>query len=526
MGLFNEEESKDHFGFLGTKPNPPNTHAAEGLPGGYSVGNDVTAQQKARSEDFTDQPGLNPIKRHSTTPSGGREKGYLSDKLDEQPRVYESRTSPTPNSQTTSKVSLNIPTRQQDPYGKSGTLDRKREVETRYDQTKFTGPSPHTLDFGKAKQDMDSYKTNYDSALARLGINRETAMLNDTKPQSVLAAIAGGNTNLLSELATTPPKKTEGMSDEEFEREKSRVEREQKYFENLGDKYEKKYDHHRHHLNKKKIPNYSVDDQSLRVDGYNTKTVTNNNIRSEASFRHEDLIPMYFHDLVNKKFIPFRSFINSVSEGSNATWTDVSYIGRADKVYVYTGFTRTLTLDFTVQAFSLEELHPMWQRINYLVGLTMPASYTKDATQDPNGTSSFIVPPFVKFRLGDMYRNQPVVITDVSTTIPTEASWELFSNEHGAENNYNYLNETIKRDNTRSAQYPTMVTMSVSMTLLEKKAPQTVARHFGDSPADSPHASEDNSIPKGSFNHQLIHYEENATEETSDITATEVAAGT
>ena len=91
-------------------------------------------------------------------------------------------------------------------------------------------------------------------------------------------------------------------------------------------------------------------------------------------------------------------------------------------VQIYSGFTRTLSVGFNVQPFSIEELHPMWQRINHLVGLTKPQP-TRDISGTASKLNSFIIPPFVKFRLGDIYRNQPVIITTVGTTIPTEASW-------------------------------------------------------------------------------------------------------
>ena len=96
------------------------------------------------------------------------------------------------------------------------------------------------------------------------------------------------------------------------------------------------------------------------------------------------------------------------------------YLGRADQVVVYTGFTRTMSVEFDVVAFSIDELHPMWQRINYMVGLTKPAKYTEDG---------FIVPPMIKFNLGDIYRNQPVYIGSVDTSIPQEATWELINND-------------------------------------------------------------------------------------------------
>ena len=47
-----------------------------------------------------------------------------------------------------------------------------------------------------------------------------------------------------------------------------------------------------------------------------------NNITSEYSLSEDDLIPLYFRDLVNKKFIPFRAFLTDVSESSDANWSE------------------------------------------------------------------------------------------------------------------------------------------------------------------------------------------------------------
>jgi hypothetical protein len=50
-----------------------------------------------------------------------------------------------------------------------------------------------------------------------------------------------------------------------------------------------------------------------------------------------------------------------------------------------------------------------------------------------------------------------------------------------------------------------MVNINVGMTMLEKRAPQTIARHFGDSNVERDNGLDDVSIENGDFNHQLIH---------------------
>ena len=281
--------------------------------------------------------------------------------------------------------------------------------------------------------------------------------------------------------------------------------------------YEQKIVGNPYYLYNKKVPNYSktgepkVDNQkggNLRIDNFNSKSVldaSNASLNEHPEWANEDFIPLYFHDLVNKKYIPFRSFINSLSDQSDAKYTATQYLGRADEVQIYNGFTRTMSIDFNVVAFSVDELHPMWQRINYMVGLTKPAKYTD---------AGFIIPPLVKFNLGDIYRNQPVIITSVSTSIPQEATWELINNEKTngdtSKSEYDFANGQIKKQNVKVARYPTMCNLSVSMTTMEKTAPETIQNHFGTLPENS-----GGSFVYDTFNKDLTSYPEKTTAEAT-----------
>jgi hypothetical protein len=495
MALFDEATAKDPFGFLGTKNQSAKSSILE-EGGGYDMGSNSTAKITDINPRIS-IPDDNNINRDSV--NNTTDNGILEKKIKEREQTVHRPSSILPNINE-SKLTQTISDRKNKPYRTSDAVtDREKlGIEKIHDKTKYSGPNPPNVDSGKLDQDILDFKEKYDMALKNLEVDRETSMLNNIKEKSVLSALAGGETSKISNLAKKPSK---DMSDAEL----MEIEQERRYYDELGKKYEDKYTEDKNSLKKKKLPDYSSVDQETRVDQYNKQGVIDNNIRSEYSLAEDDLVPLYFHDLVNKKFIPFRAFLTDVSESSDANWSEVRYLGRADAVQIYSGFTRTLSVGFNVQAFSIEELHPMWQRINHLVGLTKPATYSGDIAGNSSKMNSFIIPPFVKFRLGDMYRNQPVIITTIGTTIPPEASWELISNDRGESRTYEYLNGTIKRNNVKSAQYPTMVTLNVGMTLLEKRAPQTIARHFGDSNVERDNGLDDISIENGDFNHQLIH---------------------
>ena len=196
-----------------------------------------------------------------------------------------------------------------------------------------------------------------------------------------------------------------------------------------------------------------------------------------------DLIRFYFYDVVNDKYIPFRATVTGLNENYNADWSAIEYIGRADKLQSYKGFSRTISFKFNTVANSIKELLPMWQRINYLVGLTKPANYTKGNQSSSNIYSKFIIPPLVKFTVGDIYKNQPGVIKSVGLNIPDNCVWETLSEEYAEKNDWSYLNGKIQWEKSTGqyAQFPRECELNLSMDLLEKERPIVGGNNFGNS---------------------------------------------
>jgi hypothetical protein len=193
--------------------------------------------------------------------------------------------------------------------------------------------------------------------------------------------------------------------------------------------------------------------------------------------RSKDLIFFHFFDLVNNKYIPFRATLTSINEVHSPEWDAIQYLGRADKLYMYKGFERTLNFNFTVYANSLEELVPMWSRINYLVGLTRPPKYTDKGSSDPSGAlSEFMYPPMITLTMGDLYKDQPAVITSVGISIPDDSLWESF---RGNGEQYNkYIGKDYYNEKTKSLQLPTKVDVNVGMNLMEKARSTTDTDHY------------------------------------------------
>lgn len=177
-----------------------------------------------------------------------------------------------------------------------------------------------------------------------------------------------------------------------------------------------------------------------------------------GSVKDKDLIRFWFYDIANEKYIPFRATVKAINERYTSDWDTFQYIGNADKVYNYKGFTRSLGFTFSVVAMSIEELKPMWTRINYLLGLSKPAKYFNN---------QFIVPPLVSLTIGEMYLNQPIVITNMSLSIPDSATWETLTEG----TSYNYYNG-LKTSDSPVAQFPMEADITIDCNLLERQSPQ------------------------------------------------------
>ena len=197
----------------------------------------------------------------------------------------------------------------------------------------------------------------------------------------------------------------------------------------------------------------------------------------------DDLIGLYFYDVVNDKYVPFRAAIKGVAESANASWEEMPFIGRADKVYFYGGFNRNLTFNLHVVISSLAELAPTWQRINYMMTSYKPSNYTRkgSSTGGDLAYDRFMVPPMFMLTMGDLYRDQPILIQSVTMTVPDDAAWETYNIENQGYQ-WSYMGNTIKAPDAQFGQVPREVELGFTAILLEKERAVVGGANFGHAP--------------------------------------------
>lgn len=183
--------------------------------------------------------------------------------------------------------------------------------------------------------------------------------------------------------------------------------------------------------------------------------------------------------------IVFRAVITGLDDSFTANWTPVQMIGRADPNYIYTSFGRDVSVSFTVYATDRDEMQPIYRKLNALASYTAP-------TYDPQTIA--MEGPWMRLTLGDLFVQQPVVVSSVSYTFDTDAPWEI-----NIENDPNMM------------QAPMKISVQLQFNMISDYLPQkggrmyTLAKRFAGASAQ-PLSGNDNwlSDAKGNFDEEAL----------------------
>ena len=137
----------------------------------------------------------------------------------------------------------------------------------------------------------------------------------------------------------------------------------------------------------------------------------------------QDILPFVFNFYTpgegkdgTDSFLYFRALLDNLSDNYSAQWNGIKYIGRAEEFFTYTGFGRTISFGFKAAAFSKEELVPIYNKLNHLVGSTAP-------TYGDEGL--FMRGTLLKLTIGDYIKEQNGFLTSVILSWNTDYPWEI-----------------------------------------------------------------------------------------------------
>ena len=158
-------------------------------------------------------------------------------------------------------------------------------------------------------------------------------------------------------------------------------------------------------------------DWSLGSDAVNQLDITTKFQEDNLAL---DTIPFQFviMEPLCPHYIYLRALLDNLDDSYTGEWGSSKYVGRAEKFYRYNGFDRQINLGFKIAAFSKEELFPIYQKLNILVGATAP-TYGKKG-QFMRGTMTEVT-------VGDYLVRQKGFMSNISLTWQSDYPWEINS---------------------------------------------------------------------------------------------------
>lgn len=131
-----------------------------------------------------------------------------------------------------------------------------------------------------------------------------------------------------------------------------------------------------------------------------------------------DFIPFRFRDVNEDKYIVFRAILSGITDTFTPEYSSERYVGRPDNVYVYQGTTREISFTLDIYPKSDQELVTLWEKMNYLAGLTYPH------VANANGGGQGMISPICELTIGDMYKDAPGYISGLTYTVQESGTWE------------------------------------------------------------------------------------------------------
>jgi len=167
-----------------------------------------------------------------------------------------------------------------------------------------------------------------------------------------------------------------------------------------------------------------------------------------------DLVKFRFEIIDNAKpshstFLHFRAFLGSISDNFKSDWTPVQYVGRGDKFYNYSGFSRDISFSFKVHPQSRAEMRSIYQKLNLLA-----------ASLAPDYRGGYMKGNLIRLTIGDYLYIVPGFISSLTYTIPEESAWEIALSSPEDGQDYGML------------ETPKYFDVSVSFTAIHDFAPQ------------------------------------------------------
>jgi hypothetical protein len=160
------------------------------------------------------------------------------------------------------------------------------------------------------------------------------------------------------------------------------------------------------------------------VDKINAQPIYKSKYVKQTDVAKNDLVKFRIGAVLRdgeKVFMHFRAFIDQFSDSYGAKWNGIQYMGRGEEFYKYGGFSRKISLSYTVAAQSKPEIMEQYKKLNFLAS-TLAPDY---------GDSGYMGGVLTTLTLGGWCYELPGFIDSLTLDIPQESPWEIGINDSG-----------------------------------------------------------------------------------------------
>lgn len=194
----------------------------------------------------------------------------------------------------------------------------------------------------------------------------------------------------------------------------------------------------------------------------------------DDKFGDLDFITVKFTSVPNKKTVNFTATISGISETISPSWDSAKFLGSAFNYYTYGGIERSVSFTLTLYSTNSQEHVAMWERINFLTSLAYPAGYYGE---------TYVIAPFTKVTIGNLYKNKECIIDSLSYTVDDTAGWEIGNNKSyggdGGKVNIETDGDTAEMAKPLNEyKLPMVVSVNMSLKFMESRN-NTVNNFYG-----------------------------------------------
>jgi hypothetical protein len=127
--------------------------------------------------------------------------------------------------------------------------------------------------------------------------------------------------------------------------------------------------------------------------------------------------------------IAFPAYINNFKVNTDATWNDISYIGRSEYLHVFHKFKRQVSFGFQIPCFNIVQLRERHRALgnleSSLAGIYGPIVRNKPTNRITGKSGNRLGGIITKLYVGNYLRGETGIINSISYDIPNESSWDL-----------------------------------------------------------------------------------------------------